>query len=78
MSASSHSLPLSVLAHFLKLEFGCEVTVLGIQPEQNEFNMEMSPPVQAAVDDIVEELLTCFSPQTETNKDAALKNLTPS
>lgn len=56
MSASSHSLPLSVLAHFLSLDFGCEVAILGIQPEQNEFHEKLSLSVQAAVDEIVHEL----------------------
>ena len=70
MSASSHSLPLSVLAHFITLEFSCDVAILGIQPEQNEFNREMSQYVQVAVDDVVGELLTCFFPQTELNKAA--------
>ena len=50
MSASSHSLPLSVLASFLTAEMGCDVLVLGIQPEQNEFDSRLSPAVQAAVD----------------------------
>jgi hydrogenase 3 maturation protease len=56
MSASSHSLPLSMLARYLTLEIGCEVVVLGIQPQQNEFNTELSPPIRAAVDEILAEL----------------------
>jgi len=35
MSASSHSLPLSMLARYIIFEFGCQVEVLGIQPAQN-------------------------------------------
>ena len=69
MSASSHSLPLSVLAHFLTLELGCDVAILGIQPEQNDFNMETSQYVRVAVDNVVGELLTCFFPQTEISED---------
>jgi hydrogenase 3 maturation protease len=61
MSASSHSLPLSVLAHFLTLELGCNVAILGIQPEQNEFDLEMSGSVCLAVNDIVDDILTCFT-----------------
>lgn len=53
MSASSHSLPLSMLAHYLTSEIGCQVIVLGIQPQQNEINTELSPPVCAAVDEIL-------------------------
>ena len=53
MSASSHSLPLSMLARYLTLEIGCEVAVLGIQPGQNEISAELSPPVHAAVGEIL-------------------------
>jgi hydrogenase 3 maturation protease len=56
MSVSSHSLPLSMLARYLTLEIGCEVAVLGIQPQQNEINTELSPPIRAAVDEILAEL----------------------
>jgi hydrogenase 3 maturation protease len=51
MSASSHSLPLSMLARYLTLEIGCEVVVLGIQPEQTEIGAELSSPVRVAVDE---------------------------
>jgi hydrogenase 3 maturation protease len=51
MSASSHSLPLSMLARYLTLEIGCEVAVLGIQPEQNEIGAELSSPVRVTVDE---------------------------
>ncbi|MBI5298614.1 MAG: hydrogenase 3 maturation endopeptidase HyCI [Chloroflexi bacterium] len=54
MSASSHSLPLSILAEFIELEMGCTVRVLGIQPEQNEVGETLSEPVRRAVAEIVE------------------------
>lgn len=54
MSASSHSLPLSVLAEFIELEFNCPVLVLGIQPAQNEVGETLSDPVRQAVTEIVE------------------------
>jgi hydrogenase 3 maturation protease len=60
MSASSHSLPLSVLAHFLKLELSCDIAILGIQPEQNEIGGELSPCVHAAVNAIVSEISTFY------------------
>ncbi len=60
MSASSHSLPLSMLARYLTIEIGCEVVVLGIQPRQNEINAELSPPVRAAVDEILAEIGDIF------------------
>lgn len=56
MSASSHSLPLSMLARYLTLEFGCQVHLIGIQPAQNEPGAPLSPPVRAAVDDIADTL----------------------
>lgn len=52
MSASSHSLPLSILARYIMAEFDCEVEVLGIQPAQNEVDSEPSSLVQAAIDEI--------------------------
>ena len=56
MSASSHSLPLSMLARYLTLEFACTVHLLGIQPTQNETNGSVSLAVRAAVDDICQTL----------------------
>lgn len=53
MSASSHSLPLSMLAQYIAAEFDCYVAVLGIQPGQNEIGAQLTPPVRAAVDEIV-------------------------
>jgi hydrogenase 3 maturation protease len=61
MSASSHSLPLSMLASYLTAEIGCEVCVVGIQPAQNEIGSELSPSVQTAVDEITKELSSLFS-----------------
>ena len=54
MSASSHSLPLSMLARYLTLEFGCTVHILGIQPAQNDVYVPLSQTVQAAVDEIIQ------------------------
>ena len=56
MSASTHSMPLSILARYISLEFSCEVAVLGIQPGQNAIGSELTPPVRAAVDEIVDEI----------------------
>jgi len=61
MSASSHSLPLSMLASYLTAEIGCEVTVLGIQPVQNEIGFGLSSFVKTAVDEITKEFRNLFS-----------------
>jgi hydrogenase 3 maturation protease len=60
MSASTHSLPLSLLARFLCMEFSCEVLVLGIQPGQNEIGKSLSPEVRTAIEEIIPELCQAF------------------
>ena len=52
MSAASHMLPLSMLARYLTLEFGCAVHLLGIQPAHNEPDRPLSVSVQGAVEEI--------------------------
>jgi hydrogenase 3 maturation protease len=61
MSASTHSLPLSMLARYLTLELNCTVTLLGIQPCSNEVGERVSPEVLQAVHRVAEELETLFS-----------------
>ena len=56
MSASTHSLPLSLLARYLKLELSCTVAILGIQALSNEVGENVSPEVLEAIDEIVAEL----------------------
>lgn len=55
MSASTHSLPLSMVAQYIISEFGCNVAVLGIQAGRNEFGAELTIPVRNALNEIVEE-----------------------
>lgn len=56
MSASTHSLPLSMLSRYLKLELNCMVAVLGIQAISNEVGESVSPEVLRAIHEIVDEL----------------------
>jgi hydrogenase 3 maturation protease len=49
MSASTHTLPPSVLARFLSTDLGCQVSLLGIQPATLEMGCSLSPEVEAAV-----------------------------
>ena len=56
MSASTHSLPLSMLARYLTLDLNCTVVLLGIQPGSNEVGGEISPEVLQATQEIVDEL----------------------
>ncbi|MGB8980563.1 MAG: hydrogenase 3 maturation endopeptidase HyCI [Anaerolineales bacterium] len=74
MSASTHSLPLSMLAHYLTLELNCTVALLGIQPGSNEVGDTLSPEVLEAVHRIVDgidESLTRYlsAPKAEATGD---------
>jgi len=57
-SASSHSLPFSVLAKYIEKEFNCGVGLLGIQPASLEFDASLSSPVKNSVSIVVNELST--------------------
>jgi hydrogenase 3 maturation protease len=48
LSASTHTLPPSVLATFLTEELGCRVSLIGIQPAGLELNQPLSPDVERA------------------------------
>ncbi len=56
VSASTHTLPLSVIGSYLSVELNSQVSLLGIQPGTLEFNAPLSPSVAKAVREIVEEL----------------------
>jgi len=53
MSASTHSLPLSMLSRYLSLELGCQIVLLGIQPASNEIGERISAPVLQATEEVV-------------------------
>jgi hydrogenase 3 maturation protease len=57
-SASSHSLPLSVLAGFLVQEFQCEVALCCIQPQSLVFEAKLSAEVERAVNSLVDEIVS--------------------
>jgi hydrogenase 3 maturation protease len=56
LSASTHTLPPTVLAAFLVNELHCKVALLGIQPATTEFDAPMTPAVMDAVKMIVKEI----------------------
>ncbi len=51
-SASTHTLPLHLLAGYLTAELNCEVALLGIQPAQTRVGASLSPEVQACAENI--------------------------
>ena len=61
-SASSHTLPLGVLAEYLTAELSCEVFLIGIQPEDTSLEASLSKPVQHARNILVEALTAEFDP----------------
>ena len=54
LSASTHTLPPSMLARFLINELGCRVMLVGIQPKSLEFDTPVSEDVRRAVERVVE------------------------
>jgi hydrogenase 3 maturation protease len=57
MSASTHTLPPSLLAQFLVEELGCQVVLIGIQPKHLVLDGAVSPEVRTAVDQVVKGLV---------------------
>ena len=63
MSASTHSLPLSMLASFLNWELNCEVTLLGIQLKSNDIGETVNLDVLRAVNEIVGTITEAINPK---------------
>jgi hydrogenase 3 maturation protease len=56
MSASTHRMPISMLATYLSLELRCDIVLLGIQPATVDLGEGLSLPVRRAVDLITNDL----------------------
>lgn len=56
-SAGTHAFPLCDFSEYLAREMGCKIFFLGIQPENLEFDAPISPPVQSAIEELVQEIL---------------------
>lgn len=56
-SASSHSLPLSVLGQYLRAEIGSEVSLLCVQPSSLEFDRPMTPTIARAIEEVREQVM---------------------
>lgn len=55
-SASSHSLPFSMLSRYIENEFKCSVGLFGIQPASLEFDAGLSSEVMNSIVIVVKEL----------------------
>jgi hydrogenase 3 maturation protease len=56
LSASTHTLPPSVLGAYLTNEIGCPILLIGIQPATLELGRTLSPAVAAAIHDLAAQL----------------------
>lgn len=56
LSASTHTLPLHILASYLTAELGCTIGLIGIQPGQTFADAALTPPVQSAAERVVDVL----------------------
>lgn len=57
LSATTHTLPPSVLVKFIHQELGCPVEMILIQPEDIEFDHHITPAVRRAVGQVVASLV---------------------
>lgn len=55
-SASTHTLPLHILASYLTQDLGCEVALIGIQPQQTMEDAPLTPEIGRAVRQVAREL----------------------
>ncbi len=65
LSASTHSLPLHIVAAYMATEMGCAVALIGIQPSATDLGAPISPAVQQAVHTVVTGLLETLNPNTD-------------
>jgi hydrogenase 3 maturation protease len=61
MSASTHTLPPSVLATYLTTDLGCQMALIGVQPAQLEMGRPLSPDVAEAVERLAGQLAEWLS-----------------
>ena len=61
-SASTHTLPLYVMAEYLTTAVDCQVVVIGIQPQHINFAEPLSSYVKTAVKELTGEFVTLLSP----------------
>ena len=65
MSASTHRMPLSMLAQYLTLELGCDIVLLGIQPATVKMGEELSDPVRRVVENMSDDLCDLLMLRTD-------------
>jgi hydrogenase 3 maturation protease len=64
LSASTHTMPLHLLATYLQMQLGCTVVLIGIQPEQTALGAGLSPTVSTAIDEVIDVLVETLRPRS--------------
>ncbi|MFB2622372.1 hydrogenase maturation peptidase HycI [Methanothermobacter sp. KEPCO-1] len=59
-SISTHAMPLSFLVRYLEEQGDCRITLIGVQPENLEFGMELSEGVRGAAYELRDLLLSAI------------------
>lgn len=67
VSSSTHSMPLSMLAKHIENEAGCEVYIIGIEPEDTNFGMSLTKTVKDSAEELAA-ILRSFRSEKENNK----------
>ncbi len=62
LSATTHTLPPSVLVQFIQHDLGCPVEQILIQPDDIEFDHPVSPAVKDTIDQVVDRLAALLDP----------------
>ena len=60
LPATTHALPLNLLTRYLQNELSCQVALIGVQPQQTEFHAPLTPEIQLAALEVVEEIVKIF------------------
>lgn len=71
LSASTHTLPLHLVATYLVQELSCEVALIGIQPARNNWGRALSPQARQAVAEIVRTLSDALAPSEQSQPRSA-------
>jgi hydrogenase 3 maturation protease len=74
-SASTHTLPLHLLASYLTAELNCEVALLGIQPAQTQVGAPLSPKVQEAAEAIAKSITEILDHSGKSYSNQPTKSL---
>jgi hydrogenase 3 maturation protease len=64
ISFCTHSLPLTIIADYIRQSLDCEIYVIGIEPGDMGFRPDcaLSPPVAAAADEVVDAIVDASLP----------------